>query len=207
MKRSIQGLMHGVLSSAVLLALPAFTLAADDHAGHDHGAASPIPAINEGLLTSVAAVVVFLICAVVLGTKVWPKIAQGLKDRADKIRSEIESAELAQQQAKAALAQYEKNLAQARAEAQKMLDDTKAQQTALAAELKAKADHELNMMREKAKRDIDAAKAQAVVELNAYAATLATDMARKILKREINAGDQQRLISESLSEMQSAVRA
>ncbi|NBW89583.1 MAG: hypothetical protein EBR51_06680 [Gammaproteobacteria bacterium] len=54
---------------------------------------------------------------------------------ATQIREEIESAEMARKQAKDALEQYQQSLAQARAEAQKMLETTKAQQTALAAEL------------------------------------------------------------------------
>lgn len=195
-----------LVSLAILLLAPAASLAADP-AGHSGAAAhspSPIPLLNEGLMTSVAAVVIFLICAVVLGTKVWPKISAGLKDREDKIRNEIEAAEMAQQQAKAALEQYEKNLAQARAEAQAMLDRAKTEQQAIAAELRAKSEAELNQMREKAKRDIESAKASAVIELNEYAASMATEMARNILRREINPGDQSRLISESLAELQAS---
>lgn len=190
------------ISLLLVLALPSVSLAGDGHAEP-----SAIPAINEGLMTSIAAVVVFLISATVLGTIVWPKIVRGLKDREDKIRNAIDEAEMAQEQAKAALEQYERNLAQARAEAQKMLDDAKTQQQVIAAELKAKSEIELGQLRDKARRDIEAAKAQAVVEIHAHATALATAMAGKILKREVNAGDQQRLISESLLELQTAGRA
>lgn len=192
------------------LALTAAAFAADPHAagdGHGHEPLSAIPSIPQGVVTGVTAIVVFIIVLAVLCAKVWPAIARGLDERADKIKNEIAAAELAQKQAQAALAEYERNLAQARAEAQKMLDDAKAQQQQIAAELKAKSDIELNALREKAKRDIDQAKAAAVIELNAYSANLATDMARKILKREVSDGDQQRLISESLAELQTAGRA
>ena len=97
--------------------------------------------------------------------------------------------------------QYERNLASARAEAQKMLDDAKLQQQAITAELKQKSEIDLAQMRDKAKRDIEAAKGAAIAEIHAHATSLATAMASKILKREINAGDQQRLIQESLQEM------
>jgi F-type H+-transporting ATPase subunit b len=147
------------------------------------------------------AIGVFVVVFGVLSIKVWPTIVKGLKDREMKIRNSIEEAESAQKQAKAALAQYEANLAAARAEAQKMLDDAKTQQTAIANELKAKADVELSAMRDKAKRDIDAAKAAAIAEIHAHATNLATSMAAKILKREINPGDQARMIQESLQEM------
>jgi F-type H+-transporting ATPase subunit b len=199
------------LTTAVvpLLLVPMTALAADEaaHAGHaDPGKAGVLPSIQQGIVPMIVTLVVFSVVFAVLAAKVWPAISKGLKDREDKIRSAIEEAELAQEQAKAALEQYERNLAQARAEAQKMLDDAKSQQQAIAAELKAKAEVELNGMREKAKRDIESAKAAAVIELNGYAANLATDMARKILKREVSGGDQQRLITESLAELQTAGR-
>lgn len=179
-------------------------------AGHGAGAGgpetlAPIPNVNAGIVTGVTALVVFALVFAVLALKVWPVIAKGLDERSSKIRSEIEAAEMAQKQARQALREYERNLAQARAEAQKMLDDTKVQQQAMAAELKAKSEIELNSMREKAKRDIEVAKKTAIDEVYAQAVTAATAMATKILRREIGAHDQQRLIQESLGELQTAV--
>jgi F-type H+-transporting ATPase subunit b len=173
--------------------------AAQEHAAHEPLSAMPGP--KEGLVTGVTAIVVFLLVLAVLSLKVWPTISKALNDRASKIRDSIEEAEQAQLQARQALEQYEKNLASARAEAQKMLDDAKVQQQAISAELKARSDVELGQLREKAKRDIDSAKAAAIAEIHAHATALATTMAGKILKREINAGDQARMIQESLQEM------
>ena len=84
-----------------------------------------------------------------------------------------------------------------------MIEATKAQQNQLAAELKAKSEIELNAMRERAMKEIDQAKRAAVSELYADATNLATMVAGKILKREINAQDQQRLVEESLGQLQS----
>jgi F-type H+-transporting ATPase subunit b len=179
---------------------------APDAHGESHlSTAGVLPTKEEGIVPMVVSLVVFGLVFAVLATTAWPKIVKGLKDREDKIRSEIEAAELAQKQAKAALQEYEKNLASARAEAQRMLEETKAQQQALAADLKAKADVELTGMREKAKRDIDTAKRAAIDEIYSQAASAATAMAAKILKREIGSQDQQRLIQESMGELQAAV--
>ncbi|MFN9970965.1 MAG: hypothetical protein ACK58T_13850, partial [Phycisphaerae bacterium] len=101
------------------------------------------------------------------------------------------------------LEEYQKSLGQARAEAAKMIEATKAQQNQLAADLKAKSEVELNAMRERAMKEIDQAKRAAVSELYADATNLATMVAGKILKREINAQDQQRLVEESLGQLQS----
>jgi len=172
---------------------------AADHAAHAE--LSPMPGLNEGMITGITAVIVFLIVAVVLLTMVWPKIAKGLDDRNAKIREEIEAAEMARKQAKDALEQYQTSLAQARAEAQKMLDQTRAQQAVMAEELKKKADIELGQMREKAMRDIESAKKAAVGEIYTQAAELAGTMAGKILRKNISVDDQSRLIEETVSQM------
>lgn len=185
--------------AAVLLALANTALAAKETVG-------AIPNKQQGLWTGITALIVFAIVAAFLGSFVWPKISKGLEDRAEKIRNEIEAAEMAQQQARSALEEYQRNLDQARAEAQRMLDQAKSQQQAIAAELKAKADAELNMMREKAKRDIEVAKRAALNEIYADASVLATSIASKILQRDIGPQDQARLMEQSLNEMQALSR-
>ena len=183
------------------LAISGTTFAQEHGSAEEHRRQECWPPLSRASRPCVVAIGVFIVVFAILSIKVWPTIVKGLKDREMKIRTSIEEAEQAQKQAREALEQYERNLASARAEAQKMLDDAKVQQQAIAAELRQKSDMELAMMRDKAKRDIDAAKSTAIAEIHAHATSLATAMAAKILKREINAGDQQRMIQESLQEM------
>ncbi len=186
---------------------PAAHAADDSHSGDDHGGShagggkNVIPTVKEGMMTGIMTLLVFVAVLFVLGTQVWPKIQGSLTERENKIREEIQAAELARQQARDALEEYERSLAQARAEAQEMLDNTRAQQAEMAAELRTKADAQLTDLREKAQRDIEAAKRAALNEIYAEAASLATLAAGKILQREINPADQQRLVDESLAEL------
>ncbi len=177
---------------------PALALAADDAHADKQGA---IATVSQGVASAITALVVFAVVFAVLATKVWPTITKGLDERARKITEEIEAAENARKQAKDALEQYQQSLNQARAEAQKMIEQARAQQVALAAELKAKADVELGQMRERAMRDIEAAKRAAITEMYTQQSILATAVASKILRRELNAGDQDALVQESLREL------
>ncbi len=186
---------------------PAADTGHDDHPDTAHGAAAHekgevIPPVRQGLPVMIAAFVVFGIVVLVLSSKVWPTILKGLDDRSAKIKSEIEAAEAARRQAKDALEQYQKSLAEARAEAQKMLEKTKSQQQALADELRAKSEVELTAMKDRARRDIEAAKRAALAEISAQMASLSTSIAAKILRREIRPADQQRLVDESLGELE-----
>ncbi len=158
-------------------------------------------------LPAVTAIVVFLLAFGFLYLKVWPKIAQGLEDRENKIRHEIESAEQAREQAKAALAEYERSLASAREEANAMIVKAKADAKAAGEQLRVRNEADLMEMKQRATREIDSAKAAAIGELHTQAAMLATDIAGKILSREMTAQDQQRLINESLDELGASSRA
>jgi F-type H+-transporting ATPase subunit b len=191
----VAGLGLAILASQIVVAGTA--LAAAEEVG-------VVPTVKQAAAPAIATVVVFSLVLFLLSTQVWPKISSGLAEREAKIRSEIKNAEDARRQAKEALEQYQQNLAEARAEANKMIEQARVQQQQLASELKAKADVELGAMREKAMRDIDAAKRAALAEIYTESATLATTIAGKILRREVNTGDQQRLVDESLAELRSS---
>lgn len=200
--------MKGLLSNRAMvvlaaLAMPAgLALAAGGQAGGEGPQDNAVATPAQGIASAVTALIVFGIVFAVLAVKVWPVIGGALDERASKIRNEIEAAELARKQAKDALEEYQKSLTQARAEAQRMIEQARSQQATVAAELKAKAEAEVAALRSAAMRDIEAAKRAAVTELYAQSATLATTIAGKILKRQINSGDHQQLIEESLGQLQ-----
>ncbi len=173
-----------------------FLLAADDATHAEVMALNWMPAVTT--------LVVFLLAFGFLYVKVWPKILQGLEDRQNKIRQEIANAEEAREKANAALAEYEKELASARQEANELISQARADAKAVAKDLRDRNEAELTEMKQRATRDLESAKRAAITELHAEAASLATDIASRILKREISTEDQQRLVDESLGELAGA---
>lgn len=153
------------------------------------------------LLPAITAMVVFLLAFGFLYVKVWPPIVKGLEERDRKIRREIANAEQAREKADAALAEYEKELASARKEANDLIAQARADAKAVAKELRDRNEAELGEMKQRATRDLETAKRAAITELHAEAASLAAEIAARILKREISAEDQQRLVDESLGEL------
>jgi F-type H+-transporting ATPase subunit b len=188
--------------------IPVLLIAAEEVA-HDagHAASEHAEVMDFGnFIPGITTLLVFLIVLAFLGLKVWPKITKGLDDRQNKILQEIRAAEESRAQAKAALAEYEKNLASAREEANQMIAKARTDAKAVAEELRNRNAAELADMKERATREIQSAKENAILELHSEAAMLASAMAGKILAREIAPGDQQRLIEESLRELQSVKR-
>jgi F-type H+-transporting ATPase subunit b len=191
------------LTTLAALTLPAaWALAAGDEHGHAVEKSGVLPTAMQAIVPAIVSLVVFTVVLLVLSMKVWPAISKGLKDREDKIRNEIETAEMARTQAKDALEQYQQSLASARAEAQKEIDKARAQAQSIAADLKSKADVELSAMREKALKDIEQAKRAAVAEVYEQSTNLATTMAGKILERNVTAGDSDKLLQDSLRQLQ-----
>jgi F-type H+-transporting ATPase subunit b len=160
----------------------------------------PNPVLPQ-LIPAITAIVVFVIFFGVLRIVVWPKITSGLDERERKIRDDLKSAEEAREQAKREQEEHQKALEEAREEATDVIAKAKADAKQVADELRARNETELSEMKDRATRDIDAAKRSAINELHAEAATLAAHIAGKILKREISVEDQQRLVDESLSEL------
>lgn len=172
-------------------------LAAGDGAG-------PIPSSGADVLTAITTLVVSLLLFSLLAIKVWPPIVKALDARNEKILGEIRAAEEAGRKAKAAMEAHAAELAKAREEAARMIADAREQARRAAEELKSRNAAELSAMMAKATADIEAAKRRAVGELHQQAAGLATAVASRILGREINAKDQQRLVEETLAETKSS---
>jgi len=156
------------------------------------------------LIGFTVALVVFLVFFAIAAKLVWPKITAGLDERYAKIRGEIDAAEKARHDAQSAQKKFEEKLQQAQAEAAATIAAAQATARKVADELRAKNDAELSDMKSRAIADIESAKQAAVKEINDHAVALATTMASKILRREVGAGDQSRLVSESLAELSRA---
>jgi F-type H+-transporting ATPase subunit b len=160
--------------------------------------ASPV---DVQLLTLGTTIVVFVIFLLLAMKFVWPQILKGLDEREAKLRDDLDSAEEARAQAKAALTEYEDELKKARTEAGEMIAQARLDAKAAAEELRSSNTRELAEMKTAATADINAAKKAAIGELHREASTLAVAIASRILDREISADDQQTLLSESLAEL------
>ena len=188
-----------------------FLAFAEPAAGHAadaaHGATHADVLDPMNWLPGVTALIVFLIAFAVLALKVWPTITKALDERDRKIRDEIESAEAAREQAKAALAEYQKSLASAREEANRMINQAKSDAKAAADEMRTRNQAELVEMKQRATREIESAKQAAIAEIYNEATNLGITIAGKILQREVSAPDQERMIDDSLRELTNAGRS
>lgn len=180
--------------TAAALLLPTTAFAAEG--GHVDG--DPMSLIT---LEMIWAVVLFVIFASILGFVVWPKILGALQDREAKLEGDLVGAEKAREEAEAALAEYKTKIAEAQKEAQKVVEEAKKSAEQVANKAIADSQAKIASDNQRALAEIESAKQAALNEVYAQTADLSTQIAGRILKREINAADQQQLVSDSLAEL------
>lgn len=146
---------------------------------------------------------IFLLTLLILGVFVWPQILAGLQSREDKIRADIAGAEKANVEAKATLAGYQAQLADAQDKIQEMMAEARKTAERVGSGIVEQAKADAERQRERAIADIDAAKSVAISELARQTSDLAISLARQVVGRELNPQDHAELIRQSLDRLPS----
>ena len=165
-------------------------------------ATSPLYDTSQGIVTGIVTIVIFALLVVILRKYAWGPILSGLKAREEKIRKDIADAEAARAKAEATLREYNQQLATAEQKTRDMLAAATRDAENLATQIRARAQQEAEETKERAIKDIDAARDQALSDIYQQTADLATRVAEKIIRRNLNADDQRDLVNQSLQELQ-----
>jgi F-type H+-transporting ATPase subunit b len=174
-----------------------------EEAGHDaaggHGpSATPNP-LETSIDLAIFTGLVFLLLMIVLGKFAWRPIAQALDDREKRIADNIAAAENSLVEGKRLLGEYEKKLEGAQNEVRAIIDEARRDAEHTQQEILAHARDDAQKEMERAHREIDTATAQALKEISERSASLAVELAGKILRQKLSAEEQSRLVREALA--------
>lgn len=139
------------------------------------------PLLPEHLSELIVGVVLLLIVWWVVAKKVVPVFEKTYAERTEEIAGGIEKAEAAQAQAAEALAEYQAQLATARAEAGRIREDAKSQAVTLASEIREQAQADSARMLASARAQIEAERSRVVSQLRGEVGGLATQLAGRIV--------------------------
>jgi F-type H+-transporting ATPase subunit b len=120
----------------------------------------------------------------------------------DRIRKDLERAESAWKEAEAKANALSLRLEEAKAEALAILEEGRADALKLRNKLMEEAQHESDLIRERTKNDIGLAKQQALKEIWEQTALLSTQIASKIISKELSVEDHQDLVQSYLADYQ-----
>jgi F-type H+-transporting ATPase subunit b len=163
-------------------------------------APSPIlPAKNELIWGIISFVVLFL----ALWKFAWPGLKNGLAARTERIQADLDTAEAAKNEADQVLAEYKAQLADARNEAARIVEEARQAADALRRDQEQRLQAELAQLRERAAADIESAKRQAVGDLKDEVAQLAIGAAEVIVQNSLDRATQVRLVEGYIDQVQS----
>jgi len=166
---------------------------ADEHAA---GGANPLR-FDEDL--AVWSFVVFIILLVVLWKFAWGPISAGLDLREQNIADHIAAAEEKHEEAKALLVQYDERLAEAAGEVREIMEEARRDAEHTQKEILAKASDDARALQDRARREIETATSAALQELSERSASLAVDLAGKIVQAQLSRDDHARLIEDAVN--------
>ena len=141
-----------------------------------------LPAVYDIVWAGLLFILIFL----VFWKKVLPAFQKTLDERAERIQGGIEKAERVQAEADAALAEYQKQLADGRAEAARLRAEAQEEGAQIIAEMKQQANVEAERIIANAHTQIEAERQAAMVQLRGEVGTLATDLASRIVGESLS---------------------
>ncbi len=150
--------------------------------------------LNPGLIIWTA--ITFGVLLVVLRVIAWKPLLAALEQREKTIRSSLERAEKAKQEAELLLEENRKNLAHAEKESQRIIREGRGLGEKLKAEILEKANTSGRRMIEQAKDEIQREKEAALQQLRGEVADLAIQAASKILDETLDEARHRKLVDD-----------
>ena len=121
--------------------------------------------------------------------------------RTERIRSDLDAAESQRTEADTLLAEYRAQLADAKNESSRIIEEARQSADALKRDQETRLQAELGELRAKAAADIDAAKAQAISDLRGEVAQLAIGAAEVVVKANLDQATQIQLIEDYINQV------
>jgi F-type H+-transporting ATPase subunit b len=174
-----------------------FLIAAEETEGGS-GLDLLIPPLNELIAGIVAFAIVFFF--------IWrwavPAINRMLEQRQAAIAGQIEEAEKAKAEAESLLADYRGQLAEARAEGNKIIEEARQAAEQMRADILAKAEAEADQIRERARDEAAGEKARALAEARSQVGDISVDLAGKIVGESLDQQVHKALIDRYLADLE-----
>lgn len=149
-----------------------------------------LPRPDELLYGSVA----FLVLVWALQRFAFPRLKAALQERTRRIQGQLEESERTRREADQILEQYRAQLADARAEVQRIIDEGKRTAEALRADLVRKAEQEAAEIVGRARADVAGERDRAMAELRSTVADLSIELASRVIERDLSRSETARAV-------------
>ena len=149
-------------------------------------------------------ILTFLILLGLLAKFAWNPLLRALEERQETIRKSLDDAERTKQELERVQQESAQIVAAARAEAQTIVSRSRAEAETVREDLKRKAKEEAAGLIKNAERQIQQETARAVQEIRREVVDLSLTVASKLIKKNLSQEDNDRLIQDSLDQIETA---
>lgn len=160
--------------------------------------------INPGLV--VWTLVTFVALLLILKKFVWGPILAAVDRREESLKQMFESAEKAKLQAQQLLESYEKQLAAAREEVEKIIENGKIRAGKAADGIIAQAHEESRELVERAKAEIIRERDEAAARIRSEVVRISLEAAERLIVKTLDEADHRRFIEQTIAEIETRVK-
>jgi F-type H+-transporting ATPase subunit b len=132
---------------------------------------------------------------------VFPKVNQTLEDRSAAIQGKMEEADGKLAEAERAKADFEASIADARGEANRIVEQAKQDAEALRGDIVARAEDEAAQLLEKARADVAGERERLLQGLRAQVGRMSVELASRIVERELDVTTHQALVDDYIQDL------
>ena len=156
-----------------------------------------IPELNE-LVYSLIAFAVLILLFKKFG---FEAVKNGMDARTKRIRTDLDQAESAKGEAEGILSEYKKQLADAKAESNRIIDEARQQAEKVKADVIESTNKEVADLKAKATQDIETARTAALASLQTSVASIAIELAEKVVEKNLDRDTNKRLIDSFIAKV------
>jgi F-type H+-transporting ATPase subunit b len=156
-----------------------------------------LPETNEIVWGGLA----FVVLLVLMWKFGLPPVRKMMKDREDRIRGDLERAEGARVEAEQSLEQYRQQLAEARNDALRIIEEAREDADRVRRERISAVDEEIAALRARATDDVRLATERAMGDLRGQVAELSIELAEKVVERNLDRPTQEALIERYIDQV------
>jgi F-type H+-transporting ATPase subunit b len=154
---------------------------------------------NVGLM--IWTLLLFLLSMYLLYKLAFPRISEALERRQHAIEESIDAADRTRHEADEILAEYRQRLAEARGQADEIIERARKAADAHGRESEEEAKTRREQLMEQTRREIEAETRRAIQEIRNEVADLTVMATEKVTRKTLSEEDQERLVQEALSEL------
>lgn len=141
-----------------------------------------LPATNELVFGALS----FLILFALMYKAAYPAVQKAMQARTDRIRQNLDDSERVRAEAQGVLEDYQRQVADARNEAARIIDEARQTAEQLRRDLMTRAESEAAELRARSQEEVTAAQQRAVADLRGQVATLAIGLAERVVERNLD---------------------